>query len=180
MSNENNGSGNAANNLLIEFAYKRTQGFLRKISTPYPIQGLHYEYGFKITNTGNNEFLGGKLNNVKVKFITTDTALQSPDVHMIPPLAPKKSVIVYANNTIFDYPGAIWVSCHISPNEGRVKTFQCSRGHQNYVSVNPVNEWSNAVYVVPHMEHIQSLTNIYIILLTVVTLALGVASLFLG
>jgi hypothetical protein len=141
---------------------------------------LHYKYGFKITNIGNSDFLGGKLSNVKIKFMSNETALQSPDVHLIPPLSTKKSVIVYTNNTIFDFPSAMWISCHISPDKGQVKTFQCSRGHKNYVSANTINEWSNGAYVVPHMEYLQSVTNRYVFLLTIVTLVLGIASLFFG
>ncbi len=141
---------------------------------------MHYEYGFKITNIGNSNFPGGNLNNVEVKFLSTETALISPDAHLVPPLTPKKSIVVYTNNTIFDFPGAIWVSCNISSNEGQVKTYQCSRSHQNYVSVNPANKWSNGDYVVPHMEYLQSITNRNVIILTIVTLIVGGAGLLIA
>lgn len=169
-----------ANKLLIEFIYERKKGILRKRSTPYPIQGLHYEYGFKVTNIGDSEFAGGQIKSVGVKFLSTETALQSPDVHILPPLAPGEAVNRFTNNTIFDIPGPIWVSCSIAPNEGQAQTFQCSKGQANYVPLSPPNSWSNAEYVVPHMEYIQSKTNANIILLTIVTLVVGVAGLFLG
>jgi len=166
--------------LLIEFVYERKKGILRKRSAPYPIQGLHYEYGFKVTNIGENDFPGGEIKNVEVKFLSTDTALKSPDVHILPPLHKGKSFVRYTNNTIFDIPGPLWVSCAIIPKEGQAQTFQCSKGQTNYVSITPVNNWSNAEYVVPHMEYIQSNTNVYIIALTVITLVIGAASLFGG
>lgn len=169
-----------AHKLLIEFIYERKKGILRKRGTPYPIQGLHYEYGFKVTNIGESEFPGGEIKNVEVKFLSTETALKSTDVHFLPPLSPGKSVKRFTNNTIFDIPGPLWVSCSISPKEGQIEAFQCSKGQTNYVPLNPKNSWSNAEYVVPHMEYIQSNTNTYIILLTIITLVIGVASVFVG
>lgn len=79
----NNGQ---AQKLLIEFAYERKKGIFKKRSTPYPIQGFHYEYGFKATNIGEDDFPGGEIKNVEVKIISTDTALKSPDIHFLHPL----------------------------------------------------------------------------------------------
>jgi len=169
-----------AHKLLIEFAFERKKGIFKKQSAPYPIQGLHYEYGFKVTNIGEYDFPGGEVKNVEVKFLSTDSALKSPDVHILPPLPSGKSITRYTNNTIFDIPGPLWVSCVISPKEGQVKTFQCSKGQTNYVQLDPINNWSNAEYIVPHMEYIQSNTNRYIILLTIITLLIGAASIFIG
>jgi len=166
--------------LLIEFSYKRTKGFLKKRNAPYPIQGLHYEYGFKLTNIGDSDFSGGEIKNVEIKFLSTDTALKSPDVHFLPPISPKQSIIRYTNNTIFNFPGALWVSCSVVPTEGQIETFQCSKGEKNYVPNKPINSWSNSEYIVPHMEYIQSNTNAYIITLTIVTLLIGIGSLFVG
>lgn len=165
--------------LLVEFSYKRKTG-IRRRSTPYPIQGLNYLYGFKVTNIGENDFPGGEIKNVVLKSFSTNTSLISPNVHILPPLAKGKSVTRYTNRTIFNIPGPLWVSCVIIPTEGLINTFQCSKGQTDYVLLSPVNNWSNAEYVVPHMEFIQSKTNIYIILLTIITLVIGVASLFVG
>lgn len=179
MENTTHTITNVTHKLLVEFVFKHTHGLLRKIKSPYPVQGLHFTYGFRFKNIGDVELPGGKLNNVKIKFVTTETHLESPDIHYIPQLTPGQSVIIYTNNTIFNYPGAIWVSCEISADTGQVQTYQCSRGHKNYVPINPIGKWSNGDYIVPHMEYLQSLTNWHIFLLTVVTLVLGLVGIFL-
>lgn len=171
---------NITHKLLVEFTFKHTQGLFNKIKPLYPVQGLHVKYGFRIKNIGDSEFTGGKLSNVQIKFAPTETRLESPDIHCLPRLALGQSVIIYTNNTIFDCPGAIWISCDISPSAGQVQTYQCSKGHQNYVPIKPIGKWSNGDYVVPHMEHLQSLTNRHILLLTVVTLILGVAGILMA
>lgn len=83
MSNDNN-----IYNLLIEFTYERRAGVLRKITSPYLVQGLYYEYGFKLTNIGEKEFPGGQIGNVEIKFLSTETALKSTDSHILPSLPP--------------------------------------------------------------------------------------------
>jgi len=112
--------------------------------------------------------------------LPTETALKSSDIHIVPALSKGKTIVRYTNNAIFDFRGPIWVSCTIVPKDGQAKTFQCSKGQTNYVSVGPNNHWSNGDYVAPHMEYIQSRTTLYIIVLTIVTLVIGVASLFAG
>ncbi|OXX39632.1 hypothetical protein B9J90_00035 [Vibrio sp. V09_P4A23P171] len=88
----------------------------------------------------------------------------------LPSLNPKQSATVLLDSATFNVDGSCWFSCEIVPDDVQqeVFTYQYDKQHDKDISYR-LNRWGAPIYVEGKLASLQTRTNNYILILTVIT-----------
>lgn len=150
-------------NLLI-FPIRRSLSKLRKIGYKKIIQNTEFEYGIQIKNVGNIPFRRCVIKDVVVTpfKLNVDFDITSNKKFNVPLLNPGDISIIWFNRTLSPMSGQFWLNFNLE-TKNKIISFQ------NLIHFNIKNE---------HLLQ-QGITNILLIILTLITIGISVLRLLL-
>ncbi|MBA3064647.1 MAG: hypothetical protein KJ646_02375 [Nanoarchaeota archaeon] len=149
-------------NFLI-FPIRKSLSKFRNIGYKKIIQNNEFEYGIKIKNIGNVPFRGGVIKNVIITpfKLNVNFDITSNKRFDIPPLNPGDVSIIWFDRTLSPISGQFWLNFNLE-TKNKIISFQ------NLIHFNIKNE---------HLLQ-QSITNILLIILTLITIGISISRLF--
>ncbi|WP_455295065.1 hypothetical protein [Vibrio parahaemolyticus] len=136
----------------------------------YLVQSTPFDAYLVVTNISGKAFRGAKVKEAKFRFNGHNMAHIVANEVQLPSLNPKQSATVLLDSATFNVDGSCWFSCEIVPDDVQqeVFTYQYDKQHDKDISYR-LNRWGAPIYVEGKLASLQTRTNNYILILTVIT-----------
>jgi hypothetical protein len=163
--------------LVIQNVYKlpaRLKFLERVIASP--IQNKVFTFGLKIRNINNVPYPGGVISSIKYLSAEGKTIVHTcTNSFNIPSLDPNRERIVWLENGKTNLCGLGWIDCTLLANDNKsTLAFQYDDANKETCLNGKVDSWGGSFYIVSQFEKQQSVTNILLVVLTILTFIHGV------
>lgn len=160
--------------ILLKFCFKNEGKLFSK--HPHIVQGEPFSWGVKIKNidtkpTPPSKIVSGHIRDLNEKFYQC----MEEDELFVRALNPNEEVYIDIDTSTVFLEGMQWAEIDIVPNDETIhyETYQFDDNHKlikrYYDSEEDENAWMDSIYIQKKMELLQSRTNSYILLLTILT-----------
>ncbi|EKA3118482.1 hypothetical protein OKZ60_001605 [Vibrio alginolyticus] len=158
--------------LRIELKYRHLNGkkFRAKKLYDYLVQSTPFDAYLVVTNISGKAFRGARVKEAKFSFNGHNMSHTVTNEVQLPSLNPKQSATVSLDSATFNVDGSCWFSCQIIPDDVQqeVFTYQYDKQHDKDISYR-LNQWGAPIYVEGKLASLQTRTNNYILILTIIT-----------
>jgi hypothetical protein len=100
--------------LLLEFIFKQKVGILLGKQN-WPVQGIPFDYGLKITNRGDKPFPGATILAFAMTQQESTMSISSSNQLLVSSLNPLQSTELWVDTGTSEIQGALWLSCSLKP-----------------------------------------------------------------
>jgi hypothetical protein len=170
-------SQNMQHELEIEFVFGNQKNRFFKFPN-HLVQSHPVRFGLQIKNIDTKPNCPGKISNLSIKSSEGNTVVHTADeVFALPVINPGDKITLWwpeKLNALIK--GVAWVDCNIIPDMPNVefKTFQFDRLTGVRSKGSRQNAWGNALIIRGDLEEQQSITNLLILILTILVFLDGV------
>ena len=165
------------NKIRLEFIFKNSKNKIFNFRKKnHLVQGEPFEYGFKITNIGDELFSGALLSKFKITLCSMNMVVSSNKKPNIKQLNPNESTEIYFDVVTMAISGPIWIEAEFEAKDKEVTiyTYQYDVNHKNDEKYDVPNKWAMNDFVQGRLELLQTNTNIQILILTIITVLEGI------
>lgn len=163
-----------ASQILIKFCFQNDAK--RFVKHPHIVQGEPFTWGVKIKNIDTTPTPEASITSAHIRDLNK-TYFQSMDESelFVRSLNPGEEVYIKIDNTSVFLEGMQWAEIDIEPKDNGYyfETHQFDESHNKVTKYfdtdEDKNEWMDSIYIQKKIELLQSKTNNYILLLTVIT-----------
>jgi hypothetical protein len=160
--------------ILIKFCFKnKVRQFTKH---PHIVQGESFCWGIKIKNIDVTPTPAAKITTAHIRDLNEKffQSMEEDEIY-VRALNPNEEIYIEIDTATVFLEGMQWAEIEIAPDDkiSYFKTYQYEESHKlikrYYDSDEDKNEWMDSIYIQKKMELLQSKTNTYILLLTILT-----------
>ncbi len=153
--------------LLIEFIHRK-KGFFVKDNL-FPVQTKVFEYGFKITNIGNNALVNLNITNIFFKSDTKqDMVMTVNKTFIVDLINPKEEKVLWIEKIGTYMQGSVSVHFDINSNDNTyiIDTYQKNFFTGNIDKTSTNNSWIDFIFIESLTEYNQKASNFMVLFLS--------------